>query len=147
MAHAGGRPTDYHGEETIAKVRDYIASCIDEEREIMNADKLTTRLKVKLPSIEGLAVYLDVTRETIYEWRKVHPEFSYIIGRLLATQAERLLSNGLSGDYNSTITKLILTKHQYHDRVDTDITSGGDPIVPIIVERGTDKDKTTSETV
>lgn len=74
------------------------------------------RLKVKLPTIEGLAVYLGVHRDTIYEWSKLYPEFSDILEELRATQADRLMNNGLSGDYNSTIAKVLLTKHGYNDK-------------------------------
>lgn len=134
------RPTDY-SKDVVEKAKAYLASCIDEEREIMNADKLTTRLKVNLPSIEGLAVYLECARSTVYLWAKEYPEFSDILEQILTEQAKRLLSNGLSGDYNSTITKLILTKHTYHDKVDTDLTSGGEVIVPLTIQRGKSREE------
>ena len=121
--HAGGRPTDYLGEETIKLVREYIDSCKDEivpRLKQENGEKgyvmYENRLRVKLPSIEGLAVYLKVARSTIYEWEKTYSEFSDILDELKARQAEVLLNNGLSGDYNSTITKVILTKHGYVEK-------------------------------
>jgi hypothetical protein len=46
---------------------------------------------------------------------------------LLAAQGSQLIRNGLKGEYNPTITKLLLTKHSYTDR--QDITSGGKPLL------------------
>ena len=63
-----------------------------------------------IPTIEGLAVYLNVSRSTIYEWKAKNKEFSDILESLMARQAKELFSNGLTGDFNPTITKLILTK-------------------------------------
>ncbi len=119
--HPGGRPKDYKGEETINKVREYIQNCIDEETEFHKtrgekSDSYERVLKVKLPSIEGLAVFLNVARETIYDWKSKYEVFSDIIEELLALQANRLLDGGISGAYNSTIAKLILSKHGYHDK-------------------------------
>lgn len=128
-----GRPTDY-SDDIIQKTKDYIELCRDEwevyERpDIKDGDVIDTqdvRKKVKLPSVEGLAVYLDVSRDTLYEWARVHTEFSYTLEKVKALQAETLINKGLSGDYNSTIAKLILTKHGYTDK--TDVTSDGKQI-------------------
>jgi hypothetical protein len=107
----GGRPTDY-SEEIVKKTQEYIDSCED-TTELVGTNIYT---KVNLPSIEGLACYIKVSRPTIYLWKQEHKEFSYILEDLLAKQARVLLSNGLSGRYNSTISKLILTKHGYTDK-------------------------------
>lgn len=108
---AGGRPTDYS--EQIAKhAWDYISRCNDSLKD--------NRLTVNLPSIEGLAMHLEVSRSTVYLWQKEYPEFSDILEVLLQKQAQALLNNGLSGSYNSTIAKLILTKHGYTDKAEVD---------------------------
>src|SRR5262249_28803941 len=65
---------------------------------------------------EGLAVALGIARSTVYLWADKHPEFSDILELLLSQQAAQLIQNGLSGRYNSTITKLMLTKHGYSDK-------------------------------
>ena len=128
MAHAGGRPTDYDIVETIRKAEEYLASCVDEEYQLIKTegDKSTTwenKLRVKLPTIEGLANYLDTSRDTLYEWEKEKPEFSDILRKLRQEQADRLMNRGISGDYNSTIAKVLLTKHGY--REGTDVTTDG----------------------
>lgn len=38
--------------------------------------------------------------------------------RLGSEQEERLINNGLGGQYNPTIAKVLLTKHGYTDKVD-----------------------------
>ena len=117
-----GRPTDY-SEEILKEARKYLEQAQDEdEQQVIGLSAKGTelyknKLRVNLPTIEGLSLYLGISRETIYDWasQKEKKEFSDIIERLRAKQAESLLNKGLSGDYNSTIAKLILNKHGYRD--------------------------------
>lgn len=118
------RPTDFN-DQVLIDAKAYIDSCEDEQRSVVtgeseNYTKYEEKLRVKLPTIEGLARHLQIHRTTVYAWQKEHVEFSYIIEELLQKQAERLLSNGLSGDYNSTIAKVLLTKHGYTDKQEID---------------------------
>lgn len=121
---AAGRPTEYSG-EIITQSLAYIESCNDEMEQLVSGEsekftKYENRLKVKLPTIEGLALYLKVHRDTIYAWEKEHKEFSDIIGSLRAKQVESLINNGLSGNYNPTIAKVLLAKHGYRDSQEID---------------------------
>jgi DNA-packaging protein gp3 len=122
-----GRPSTY-SEDMITQSQAYLALCEDEEIEKGSDERPVYSLKVKLPTIEGLARHLKVNRDTLYAWAKVHAEFSDILEDIRAEQADKLINNGLSGDYNPTITKLMLTKHGYSDKIDTDLTSGGNAI-------------------
>jgi F0F1-type ATP synthase gamma subunit len=115
------RPIEYN-KSILKKVKNYINSCEDTDKQIVkqeNAEKgyqmYENKLVVKIPTIEGLALYLHISRDTIYDWETKYKEFSDIIGELRAKQADRLMNNGLSGDYNSTIAKVLLTKHGYRD--------------------------------
>lgn len=119
-----GRPTEY-SDEIISKVEAYLDTCQDETiQEITGeSEKFTSyknKLKVNLPTIEGLAVYLKIHRDTIYQWEKEHEAFSDIIGELRHRQAQSLINNGLSGDYNPTIAKVLLSKHGYKEEVKTE---------------------------
>jgi len=73
-----------------------------------------------LPTIEGLAEALDVTRETLYDWEKVNDDFSDIIKRLRQKQAQKLIQNSLVNKYNPLISKLLLSKHGYVERTEQD---------------------------
>lgn len=103
-----GRPTDYN-EETVTDAHDYVQNTQD------RFDKDGKRI-VEIPTIEGLAMHLEVSRSTVYLWAKEYPEFSDIIERLQQKQAIALLNNGLAGNYNPTIAKVLLTKHGYTER-------------------------------
>jgi len=78
-----GRPTKYIPEIIFPKVEEYITSC--------------GRENTALPTVEGLAISLDVTTETIYQWTKEHLEFSDTIKRIANRQKEQLLNDGMYG--------------------------------------------------
>lgn len=106
-----GRPPEYT-EEIVTKARQYIDSCFD------FIDDPETKVKsVKIPTIEGLAVALKIHRDTIYAWEKEKGKelFSDILAELRAKQANALINNGLAGNYNPTIAKVLLTKHGYRE--------------------------------
>lgn len=81
-----------------------------------------------IPSIEGLAVYLGVSRTTVDNWQKEEnkADFCEAVARLLTLQAKIMLNRGLEGKFNSTVTKLLLNPHGYIEK--SDITSGGDKL-------------------
>jgi hypothetical protein len=116
------RPTDYK-EEYIKAADEYLSSQQD------YFDEDLKKIQVQLPTIEGFAGYLDVNKTTLYEWEKIHPEFSNALTKIRVEQQKRLLNKGLSGDYNSTIAKLILSSnHGMAERTQADITTGGEPL-------------------
>ncbi len=126
------RPTEYT-EEIIDQTRDYIEQCVDEEDEFHKtrgekSDGYDRLIRVRLPTIEGLAVHLKVNRDTIYDWETKYTAFSDILGELRAIQADRLLNNGLSGNYNPVIAKVLLTKHGYRDSQEVTGLNGKDLI-------------------
>lgn len=83
-----------------------------------------------IPTIAGLADHLKVSRETCYAWSEdpEKEEFSDIMASVMRKQEKILVNKGLLGSFNSTVTKLMLTKHNYSDKVETDITTGGEKI-------------------
>jgi len=110
-----GRPTKYT-KGIIAKAREYLDFCKDKGK------------NVNLPKAEGLALYLKVSRDTLYEWAGKYKNFSDILEEINQTQADRVINKALSGDYNSAIAKLLLGKHGYSEKTETDITTKGKPI-------------------
>lgn len=117
-----GRPTKY-SQEILVKSNEYIENCKDDFEEILESENDKTgrtrferKLRVRLPKAEGLALHLDVSRDTLYEWAKVHKEFSYILDRINQIQADRVINEALAGNYNPMIAKLLLGKHGYSDK-------------------------------
>jgi len=71
-----------------------------------------------IPTFEGLALALGITRETLQIWAKDKNkrELSYLVSQLRMIQHQKLVNGGLNSKYNSNITKLILgTHHGYTD--------------------------------
>ena len=101
------RPTKYN-EQILEKARDYI-----ENHE--QYDDL-------VPSVVGLAYILEVDRKTVYTWGETYDEFLHILDRINELQEKKLLSGGLGGDFNSNIVKLMLGKHGYSDKQQTEHT-------------------------
>ena len=118
--HPGGRPTKYTP-EVIRKAKDYI------ENYESYGDVI--------PSIAGLAVELDLNKETITNWAKDKnkSEFSRVVTALIQGQERKLLNGGLDSVFNPGITRLILSKHGYHDNPQANQAPGG---ITVNVNRG-----------
>ena len=117
-----GRPSVY-GPDILKKARGYLTSFKD--------------VGDVVPSIAGLACVIGVTRETCRAWGNdpEKAEFSAILSELAQRQERELLNNGLAGNFNAPITKMMLTKHGYSDKVETDHTSSDGTMTPQVVER------------
>ena len=116
-----GRPTLYTP-ELIEAARSYLTNWQDQGDQ--------------MPSVAGLSVYLNIRRSTCYAWAKEadKEEFSDILAAIMDKQELVLFNKGLVGDFNSTIAKLALTKHDYSDKVDGTL-SGGDKPLEVIERR------------
>ena len=114
-----GQPTKYQ-EGFIEAVDRYLASC--------------GREQTKLPTVEGFAMFLNVHRDTLYEWTKVHDGFSDTLKKIEQVQKEQLINDGIYGgkEVNSTIVKLLL-QNNHGMKEKTDITTDNEKIVGPIV--------------
>lgn len=118
-----GRPTKYEP-RFIESADEYLALNQDEEYDWTKADgKVQTvyekKIKVHLPTVEGFALFLNVDKTTLYEWASKYPEFSHALRKIVEEQHKRLIDKGLSGEYNSTIAKLVLSaNHNMRERQD-----------------------------
>lgn len=93
-----GRPSGYSS-EILDKANKYLADC--------KSGKM-------IPYIEELASELDVSRDTVYEWEKVHPEFSDTIKKIKDYQSLRLMQEGVGNRSNPAVTIFILkAKHGF----------------------------------
>jgi len=85
----------------------------------------------KVPTVAGLACEIGVARETCHAWAKDESkEFSNILKAIAKKQERELVNNGLTGDFVAPITKMMLTKHGYSDKVEQDHTSSDGSMTP-----------------
>jgi len=114
-----GRPTKYHPSF------------------VLEADKylLTTgREQMHLPKLESFAIWLDVSMDALEDWRRLYPNFSGALQKIMKRQAQQLIDDGIYGgkEVNSTIVKLLLqNNHGMKERTDT-TTNDKDLPQPII---------------
>lgn len=85
-----------------------------------------------VPTVAGLACVLGVVRDTCYDWAKdpEKREFSDALRRLSQKQERVLVNKGLKSEFNSPITKMMLTNHGYSDKVENDHTSSDGSLKP-----------------
>ncbi len=94
-----------------------------------------------IPSIAGLAVYLGINRDTVFDWVKHEDkkEFSDLVAQIATSQERELLNGSLTGKLNASISKLILYKHNYTEK--SDVTSNGETLnVNILSYKDADND-------
>ena len=71
------------------------------------------------PSVVGLCEVIKRSRANVYEWAKHEDKnFSDILNRINQLQELVVWNKSMKGEYNSTMSKLLLTKHGYSDKVD-----------------------------
>ena len=99
------RPTDYN-ETIIPRAEKYLSESVPQN--------------MKIPTIEGLALYLDVARRTIYDWKAKYPEFLHTLEKLEMLQKEYLTETGIFGgkEINANIVALFLKAN--HGMVETE---------------------------
>lgn len=92
-------------------------------------------------SMTSFAAEIDVSRETISEWGRVHPEFSVAIKKGKAKCAawwERLnRKNAITGDGNATLVIFGLKNmapDEWRDKQEIDHTTNGKDIQPTRIE-------------
>jgi hypothetical protein len=102
---AGGRPSKYTPE------------LIDQSLEYLDTYETLGQL---VPTIAGLALFINVRRETIHVWmhEEGKEELSNIVGQLMEKQELSTVNGAIGGEFNPTISKLLLTKHGYSDKVE-----------------------------
>lgn len=116
------------------RLTDYSPEIVEKAWEYANGGWIKAGDKV--PSIAGLACEIGIHRETCHEWAKdKNKVFSDILRAIAQKQERELLNNGLSGTFNPPITKMMLSKHGYSDKIESDLTSSDGSMTPQIIER------------
>lgn len=73
-----------------------------------------------VPSVAGMACYLGISRSRAYEYAKQSEDFKDTLDDIQTLQERGLVNKGLSGEFNATITKLMLANHGYSDKAEID---------------------------
>lgn len=111
-----GRPTNYTP-ELLDLANEYISECPD-----------------TVPTVVGLCLHIGIAKATAYRWADEGNEvFKDILEIVSSKQEQQLINGGLKNEFNSAITKMMLTKHGYTDKQELDHTSGGKPLNTWIV--------------
>lgn len=104
----------------LKKNRDRNVKILKQKNTEKGYEMYESRLKVKLPTVEGFANFIGVVKKTLYNWADENPDFRLALDKIVEEQKQRLVNSGLSGEYNSTIAKLMLSSnHGMRERVDT----------------------------
>lgn len=110
-----GRPSKFA--ESLAKAKEYLMGGYETVGDV-------------IPSVAGLACYLGVSRKTIYNYGEQSEEFLHTLDGIGAMQENKLINKGLTGDFNSAITKLMLANHGYSDKQQVDHQSSDGSMTP-----------------
>jgi len=99
------RPSEYTP-KIITEINKYLTEAIPQN--------------MKIPTVEGIALKLGISKNTLYEWAKKHPEFQDALDELKMKQKEALTEIGIFGgkEINATIVALLLKVN--HDMIETD---------------------------
>lgn len=105
-----------------------LAECLIKAKEYLLGDYETFGDVV--PSVAGLACYLGKHKSSMYEYSKQNKEFSDTLEAIKTVQENKLLNGGLTGSFNSTITKLMLANHGYSEKQSIDHQSSDGSMSP-----------------
>lgn len=83
-----------------------------------------------VPTVAGLACYLDIPRSSIYNYKGQSNELLDTLEKLEQIQESKLVNGGLMGDFNATIAKLMLSNHGYSEKQQIDNTSSDGSMSP-----------------
>lgn len=115
----GGRPSKFT-EELVTSVETYIRGWTVGEVSV-------------IPTLEGLALSLHVAKKTLLAWEKdegldpiLRERFCNAMDEVRSRQLDLLITNGLKGTFNSTITKLMMGNHGYREK--SDVTTDEKPL-------------------
>jgi hypothetical protein len=128
-----GRPSKYTS-GVIEEVNKYLEFAIPENQEI--------------PTVEGIALKLGISKQALYRWAKKHKEFRNALRKIKLKQKESLIKIGVFGgkEINASIVALLLkVNHKMVETTKTDLTSDGKPVPILGYVHRNDGDKEAGE--
>lgn len=114
MSRAVGRPTKYNA-EMQAQADAYVLRWSEVDA---------------VPSRVGLCCWLGISKQTSFTWEKDYPQFLATLQAVDALQEHTAMNKGITGEFNSTIVKLVLANHGYSDKVQQDNVSSDGSMSP-----------------
>lgn len=75
-----------------------------------------------VPSVSGLACYLGISKVTALSYGKENNDFLNTLEAIKTTQENSLINKGLTGEFNPTIVKLMLSNHGYAEKQETELS-------------------------
>jgi hypothetical protein len=86
-----------------------------------------------IPSLAGMAEYCGISRQLAFEWCKDEEksEFLDVYTRVQQMQELELIDKGLTRQHDSSLSKMLLSKHGYSDKQEIDHTTKGEAITGI----------------
>lgn len=114
MSRAVGRPTKYNA-EMQAQADAYVLRWAEVDA---------------VPSRVGLCCWLGISKQTSFTWEKDYPQFLATLQAVEALQEHTAMNKGITGEFNSTIVKLVLANHGYSDKVQQDSVSSDGSMSP-----------------
>lgn len=97
--------------EAREKIAEYLRECVENNR---------------VPTAARLAVNLDVSKKTLYNWADKDEELLHTLEQLQSIQEATLIDGSLENKLNPTISKLMLANHGYSDVQKIDQTLKGE---------------------
>lgn len=109
------------------RAREYFDKCDSRTRAVMTKEGVEHEPWPEPYSIEGLCVYLDVTRGEFLRWRKREDELGRRAEKIHLTIAANRVTGALDGTQNSSFAQFMLKNNNpeaYRDKVEveTDIS-------------------------
>ena len=133
---AVGRPTKYR-KEYCQKILDFFSitpTKIIEETVItkMGIKLIKREVANRLPTIEGFAISIEVSKPTVIGWTKHHQQFFNAYMRAKDHAKEILIQNGLASLYNEGFAKFVaINCTDMVDKAQHELTGkDGAPIIP-----------------
>jgi len=112
----------------------YTTELLEKAQEYLN----TWETLNAVPTIAGLAVHLNIAKQTLYEWEKEKENgkdaIADVCARVRVMQEQVLIDKGLTKKYDNSLTKLMLMKHGYSDRQEVDHKSTDGSMSPTRIE-------------
>ncbi len=88
-----------------------------------------------VPTSDGLAIAMDVSRMTPYNWKEMDSnqfknEIAYIMDRVQALQGKMIVSGGLSGQFHPAFAGKLVGNHGFNQSSTIDLKSSDGSMSP-----------------